>query len=134
MIVADTNLVSYLLIPGEFTELVKEVLKRDKAWVAPPLWYHELLNVVATSVRANHISLADGELILSEAPIYVRSYDHGRPGDVLRLSVDTKIATYDCEFVVLARRLTVRLVTKDKALLRAFPDVAVSIEDFASGK
>jgi predicted nucleic acid-binding protein len=52
----------------------------------------------------------------------------------VRLSVETKIATYDCEFVVLARRLKLRLVTKDKALLRAFPDVAVSIEDFASGK
>jgi len=134
MIVADTNLVSYLLIPGEFTELVKAVLKRDKEWIAPPLWYHELLNVIATSVRANLIPLADGELMLAEAPIYIRSYAHERPSDVLRLSVETKIATYDCEFVVLARRLKLRLVTKDKALLRAFPDVAVSIEDFASGK
>ena len=103
MIVADTNLVSYLLIPGEFTELVKEVLKRDKVWVAPPLWYHELLNVVATSVRANHITLLDGELIVAEAPIYVRSYDHERPWEVLRLSVATRIATYDCEFIVFWR-------------------------------
>jgi predicted nucleic acid-binding protein len=134
MIVADTNLVSYLLIPGQFTDLVKEVLKRDKVWVAPPLWQHEFLNVVASSVRANHIALADGELILAEAPVYVRSIDHKRSSDVLRLSVETKIATYDCEFVVLARSLSTFLVTKDKALLRAFPDVAVSIEDFASGK
>jgi len=133
MIVADTNLVSYLLIPGEFTELAQVTLTRDKVWVAPPLWQSELLNVIATTVREKQITFEDGKLILSEAPIYVRSYDHERPWEVLRLSVESRIATYDCEFVVLARRLMVRLVTKDKALLRAFPDVAVSLEDFARG-
>ena len=33
--------------------------------------------------------------------------------DVLRLSVTSRIATYDCQYVVLARRLGVRLVTAD---------------------
>ena len=82
------------------------------------------MNVVATSIRENLISAETGELIVADAPIYVRSYDHERPWEVLRLSVASRVATYDCEFVVLARRLMLRFVTKDKALLRNFPETS----------
>ncbi|MGD0388911.1 MAG: type II toxin-antitoxin system VapC family toxin [Tepidisphaeraceae bacterium] len=134
MIVADTNLIAYLLIGGPNTPLAEAVLRREKVWVAPPLWWHEFLNVVATTVRQNLLSEDRALVVLAEAPLFVRSYDHERPWDVLRLSVETRLATYDCEFAVLARRLMVRLVTADKALLNAVPDVAISMEDFVSAK
>lgn len=134
MIVADTNLVAYLLIGGKYTELAQQALLRDKDWIAPPLWRHEFLNVLATSVREKQLDEARTMVVLAEAPLYVRAIDHERPLDALRLSVEARIATYDCEFVVLARRLMVRVVTKDKAMLKAFDDVAISLEDFAAGK
>lgn len=34
---------------------------------------------------------------------------------------------YDCEFVVLAKDLDVKLITLDRAVLKAFPDVARSL-------
>jgi predicted nucleic acid-binding protein len=132
MIVADTNLVAYLLIAGPFTEAAQATLLRDKDWVAPPLWRHEFLNILATSVRAGKLSEIDAMATLGEAPLYVRSVDHEQPMEVLSLSVASRIATYDCEFVILARRLSTRLVTADKELLRAFPDVAISPEQFAA--
>lgn len=133
MIVADTNLVAYLLIGGPFTDLAQAALRRDKEWFAPPFWRHEFLNVVATAVREKVLDEARAMVVIAEAPLYVRSYDHERPWDALRLSVESRIATYDTEFVVLARRLMIRLVTADKALLKAFPDVAVNLADFAAG-
>jgi predicted nucleic acid-binding protein len=51
---------------------------------------------------------------------------------VLELSRDSKCSTYDCEYVALARGLGIPLVTSDRAVLRAFPGIAVSPGDFAA--
>ena len=34
---------------------------------------------------------------------------------------------YDCEFVALAKQTGIPLVTEDAALLRAFPDIAMTM-------
>ncbi len=51
--------------------------------------------------------------------------------EVLRLVEESGHTAYDCEFVALAQRLGVPLVTTDKKLLRAFPSIAVSLADAA---
>ena len=51
MIVADTNLVAYLLIEGDQTAAARRVWERDRDWILPPLWRSEYLNVLATLVR-----------------------------------------------------------------------------------
>jgi hypothetical protein len=38
---------------------------------------------------------------------------------------------YDCEFIATASDLNVPLVTVDKQLLRAFPGVALSLNEFS---
>jgi predicted nucleic acid-binding protein len=50
--------------------------------------------------------------------------------DVLRLVEETGHSAYDCEYVALAQRLGVVLVTGDKRLPDLFPDTAVLLEDF----
>ena len=133
MIVADANLVAYLLIRGPFMPIAKKILARDRDWVAPSIWRHELLNVVATSVRAGTLDEVVAQDVLSKTERVVRNQEYGSPIDAIRLSVRTRVGTYDCEFIVLAQRLYIPLVTADKALLKAFPETAISIEQFASG-
>jgi predicted nucleic acid-binding protein len=41
---------------------------------------------------------------------------------VLTLANDSDCSAYDCEFVVLAKQLSIVLLTMDKKLLQAFPD------------
>ena len=98
------------------------------------MWRYEFLNVLATSVRENILSKERALVVLAESQIYVRSHEHDRPREVLEASLETRIGAYDCELVVLARRMLVRLVTADKRLIETFKDVAISIEDFAAGK
>ena len=50
---------------------------------------------------------------------------------ILALTAGSGLSAYDAEYVVLADRLGVRLVTTDAAVLREAPKVAVSPEDFA---
>ena len=42
------------------------------------------------------------------------------------------LTAYDAEFVALASALSVSLLTADKAVLKAFPDRALTMEEFVS--
>jgi predicted nucleic acid-binding protein len=133
VIVADTNLIAYLLVDGPFTAHAEAILEAEPDRAAPALWRSELANVLSLYVRTGVISL-DGALrhfqraaeLLgpNELPV-----DHR---DVLRLAEGSRSSAYDCEFVLAARTRGVPLVTADRRLLAAFPEVAVSITDFAS--
>jgi predicted nucleic acid-binding protein len=80
LIVVDTNVVAYLLLPGPKT------------------------------TQAEALFSAHDEPVSSE--------------HVLHLVSNSTCSAYDCEFVAAARQLGVPLVTDDRAILRAFPDLA----------
>ena len=45
--------------------------------------------------------------------------------DVLSLAKETGCSAYDCEFVLLAKPLNLKLITGDKKLLHTFPGIAI---------
>ncbi|MGZ5446412.1 MAG: hypothetical protein ACXWLY_31220 [Thermoanaerobaculia bacterium] len=67
MIVADTNLVAYLLIEGDKTAAARAVWKKDSRWMLPTLWRSEFLNVLTTAVRSR-VLLALGYLYVFRLP------------------------------------------------------------------
>ncbi len=135
MIVADVNLLAYLLIGGPFTDAAQAVMVRDSDWVAPRLWRHEFLNILATTVRAGVFDESHAKALWKAAPVFLDDAAEEPPApEVLRHSIASRIATYDCEYVALAEMLGTRLVTADRRVLSAFSHVALSIEDFAAGQ
>ena len=48
----------------------------------------------------------------------------------LRLVARSNCTAYDCEFVALATRERVQLVTADRQILHEFPEVAISLDKF----
>ena len=133
MIVADTNLIVYLLVAGPFSADAQGAFDRDGVWIAPTVWRHEMLNVLATSVRGKTLERGRAVDAWIHAPAFVKDAEVN-PLDVLDLSVETKFATFDCYYVALARKLGCRVVTADQKMLKEFPDVTVSIRDFAAGQ
>jgi predicted nucleic acid-binding protein len=133
VIVADTNLLAYLLIEGKQTAASRRVLQRDAAWAAPALWRSELLSVLVQRLRNGAIGLPEAAAIMEAAALTVRGREYlVESARVLALALASGCTAYDCEFVALAEALGVPLVTSDRDVLRAFPKLAVTAEQFAA--
>ena len=131
MIVADVNLVAYLLLGGPERALAQRVLERDPIWAAPLLWRSEFRNVLATCMRHRDLSLSDARRAHDLADELMAGQEFAVPGEhVLALVASSPCSAYDCEYVALADELAVPFVTSDRQLLRSFADRAVSPRQF----
>jgi predicted nucleic acid-binding protein len=128
MIVADTNIISYLFLPTAFSDKASRLYQSDPDWAAPILWRSEFRNVLALYLRQNIITLSQALLIQEEAEELMVEREYNVPSvSVLSLVEGSSCSAYDCEFVALAKQLSVKLVTEDKKILREFPDVSASL-------
>ena len=131
MIVADVNLIAYLLIPGPFTTAAESVFRKDPEWAAPYLWRSELRNILATYIRTRTMPLPEALRKMAEADAVINGHDIAVPSDkVLAEAAGRDLAAYDAEYIVAARQLGVPLVTCDTRLRNAVPDVALRPEEF----
>ncbi len=131
MIVADTNLVSYLIIDGEHTDAARAVWAKDPQWIVPPLWRSEFLSVLTVSVR--HEILDEPQALQAwrvAVRLLLRSEREPGAEAVLSTAIGDGISAYDAHFVALARATSSSLVTGDKKLRRACGDVAISATEF----
>ena len=130
MIVADTNLIVYLFITGDQTLLAQNVLEKDPNWIVPVLWQSEFRNVLAAYIRRG-MSLLRAQEVMDDA---FQTLEHRQINAsseiILDLIAESDCTAYDCEFVALARRLSIQLVTADRQLLKSFPDCTISLEEF----
>lgn len=135
MIVVDSNVLAYLLIQGEQTELAAAVWRLDPEWCLPVLWRHEFLNILATYVKVGGADIADVEAVWKEALNLTAPGEHEvDPVEALRLAVRHRISAYDAQFVALAQQLDIPLVTEDRRLREAFPGQLLSMQAFCESK
>jgi len=131
MIVADSNLIAYLLISGEKTPLAEQVLLKDRAWAAPLLCRSEIRSILTQYMRHENMSLVQSNITMDMAERILGGREYAVPShEVLQVTFHENISAYDAEFVVLAKQLEVPLVTFDQKVLKTFPRIAVSAVDF----
>jgi predicted nucleic acid-binding protein len=129
VIVVDTNILAYLYLPGDFTQQAEALLAQDADWVAPTLWRSEFRNILAGFMRRGTLTFEQAYAIQREAEALLSGREYEMDSyDVLALMRKSDCSAYDCEFVALAVRLGIRLVTMDKKVLRGFPGDAVSLD------
>ncbi|MEK6244079.1 MAG: type II toxin-antitoxin system VapC family toxin [Pseudomonadota bacterium] len=132
MIVVDTNVIHYFWVSGQNTELAQGVRRRDPDWHAPFLWRSELRNILAAYLRRGLLSRSQIDGILRAVQhALAESSHHVSDAAVLDVVESSQLTAYDAEFVALAQGLSVPLVTADKAVLKAFPERALTMEAFA---
>lgn len=131
MIVVDTNIIAYFFVSGHHTKTCLELYENDKFWCAPYLWRSEFRNVLALYLRGRTIDYDDSLKIMSEAERFMSRNEYTVNSEkVLGLVNESKCSAYDCEFVALAIDIGKPLITYDKDLLKAFPTIAMSVNDY----
>jgi predicted nucleic acid-binding protein len=129
VIVVDTNILAYLYLPGDFTQQAEALLAQDADWVAPTLWRSEFRNILAGFMRRGTLTFEHSYAIQREAEALLSGREYEMDSyEVLALVRKSDCSAYDCEFVALAVRLGIRLVTMDKNVLRGFPREAVALD------
>lgn len=128
MIVVDSNVLAYLYLPGEYTEVAETLLEQDADWAAPVLWRSEFRNILAGYLRRKKLTFEQAHALQSEAEDLLRGAEYEMDSlSVLELVRDSECSAYDCEFVALAMKLGTKLVTMDGKVLRSFPNIAVPL-------
>ena len=131
MIVVDTNIVVYLLVPGRLSRAAEAVFRRDSGWAAPLLWRSEFRNVLALYVRRGTLTLEEAVSTMEKAELLLQSRTYEiKSREVLRLAAESGCSAYDCEFVALAQDLGVPLVTSDRKLAAKFKSTAIPLQEF----
>ena len=134
MIVVDVNLVAYLLLGGPHVELAQRVLEKDSVWAAPVLWRSELRSILAGYMRQRGLAVTDAWQAHELAEGLLSAHEYTVSGErILQVVAVSSCSAYDCEYVALALELGVRLVTSDRQILRHFPQLALSPNDFVRG-
>lgn len=134
MIVVDTNVISYLLIPGTRTIHAQAAVRKD-AWSAPLLWRSEFRNVLAVCMVQQGLATADAQALMeiAERLLWGREFTV-RSSTVLDCVARSHRSAYDCEYVALALDLGIPLITTDEPLIAAFPNTAIHLGDYVRGK
>lgn len=131
MIVVDVNVIVYLLTETPQRTLARRVRERDIDWLVPPLWRHEMLNVLATLTRQDVLD-APSALTVWRNALDLLGTRERQPDmeDALALAIKHNISAYDSQYVALAASLSVLLVSEDQKLRRLLPDRVVSMAQF----
>jgi predicted nucleic acid-binding protein len=131
VIIVDSNIIAYCWINGVRTSVAQRVRLSDPEWHSPILWRSELRNILTGYLRQGSIDVGQATAVMGAAEESLAGREHLVASDaVLQLAAETRLSAYDWEFVVLAEALGVPLVTEDREVLKAFPDIAMTMESF----
>jgi len=127
MIVVDSNIIAYLMIPSDRTKEIEKLLLKDSEWIAPLLWRSEFRNILTLYMKQSQMSLILAEQTIARAENLLSEREYGvLSSDVLALTYEKSLSAYDAEYVVLAINFGVPLITVDKKLLKQASEYAVS--------
>ena len=131
MIVIDANILIYSLIECEYSPLVHKLQEKDSDWRTTALCLHETLNVLATYQRREVLTLAQCRKLLDHADRFIKIAQYEMEMDAtLAIAAKYAIAGYDAQYVTLAQSLDAPLITEDRKLRNAVPEIALSMRKF----
>jgi len=131
VIVVDTNIIAHFWLPSDHSQLCDQVFEQDPEWIAPLLWISEFRNVVSLYLRKQLIDLSMALQISEKAQELMKDRQfHVHSSQVLEFVNKSNCSSYDCEFVSLANDMSVPLITLDKKVRNAFPEIAIQPTNF----
>jgi len=102
---------------------------KDKDWIMPFLWKHEFISILLKIARQGSQSEANLLTIWENANVLVTENEVDMR-QALHLAIKYRVSSYDAQYLVLAQELGILLVTEDRKLRQAAPDLTISTQDF----
>lgn len=129
MIIVDTNILAYHCLPGPRNTETEALLRLDPEWAAPLLWRSEFRNILCGYIRRGVLSTEQARKVVTLSAFNLKGGEYAVSDEIVLTLVNQSTCTaYDCEFAALAQTLACKLVTEDKALLTAFPEICQSLQ------
>ena len=130
MILVDTNVLFSLVVDSELSQAAVRLHEQDDDWHSE---YHalvELTNVLARYIRNGKMTAAEGRLALTTAEDFMDGHLYSvAHADALELTFGPQVSVYDARFLAAATCLQTKLVTEDRKLRNAAPELTCSLED-----
>ena len=135
MIVVDSNVIAYCWLAGPQTVLAQRVRAADPDWHVPVLWRSELRSVLTGYLRDGSLAQAQVLRVMGTLETALAPTEHlVQSESVFTVARQSNLSAYDCEFVALALALAAPLVTADAAILKAYPQKALSMSAFLAAQ
>ncbi len=134
MIVVDANVIVYAITPCDLTGTARAVIESASGVIVPQLWRLEVANALAVIERKGLLSVEQATQVFADAlGIFLIRERPVDPRQTFHEALATGLSAYDSEYVSLARKFRCRLVTNDRRLLNAVPDIAASLRGASGG-
>jgi predicted nucleic acid-binding protein len=131
MIVIDANILIYTLIECDNSHLIPKLRAKDADWRTTGLCRHETLNVLATYQRRGVLTLEQCQELLNHANRFIaQAQCEVNFATSLDIAAKYGISGYDAQYVELAASLSVPLISEDRKLRQAAPEMVMSLQQF----
>ncbi len=134
MIVADVNVIVYYMLSAEnpsLSSLAKKIFAKKPDLALPTLWRHEFLNALVKYLRGGHIDLSTAESLWFRAIMLFENYEKPlRQARALEIGLERKVVGYDAQYLALAEDFNAVVITEDKALKIAAPEMCLSMAEW----
>ena len=95
----------------------------------PYLWRSEFRNILTIYLRRDILTLAECQNQIDSATQLLDNKEFEPDSfDVLKLANSCSLSAYDCEYIVLAQQLSLKLITNDKKIVKEFPDRVIDLK------
>ena len=131
MIVAHSDLLAFLFIPGVHTEQVERLFEKENRWAVPVSWRLEMHNILAGCVARMKMDWEAARAIMEAVHGLVASTEYVLPSDlVLEMAERSGAPMAACEYAALSADLGAPLVVLDRTLPPLFPGTAVQLDAY----
>jgi predicted nucleic acid-binding protein len=134
MLIVDANIIFPLLVATPQTKDVRTLYSKDSNWRTEPFAMIELSQVLVKYVRASLLSPTDVRQVLPSAREFIEEQflevDHE---EALAVAIKYNVSAYDARYLALAIQSELPLVTEDKRLRAAAPEITVSLAEALAG-
>jgi len=129
MVVVDANIVAYLLLSGDRTDLARALIERDADWKSDAFALIEFSNILATYERRGELDSSQAERLQNDAKTALRGLVNIPHITALETARRFGVSAYDARFLATAEKLRSKLVTEDAKLRSAAPQLTLSLAE-----